>query len=60
MPASLRVIIADDHVLFRQGLKSMLVKLHPEVSVVAEVERASPRSKPARAPSSSSDSPSRP
>ncbi len=41
MPASLRVIIADDHVLFRQGLKSMLVKLHPEVSVVAEVERAS-------------------
>jgi DNA-binding NarL/FixJ family response regulator len=41
MPASLRVIIADDHALFRQGLKSMLVKLHPEVSVVAEVERAS-------------------
>ncbi len=41
MPASLRVIIADDHVLFRQGLKSMLVKLHPEVSVVAEVERVS-------------------
>jgi DNA-binding NarL/FixJ family response regulator len=39
MPASLRVIIADDHMLFRQGLKSMLVKLHPEVSVVAEVER---------------------
>jgi len=37
----LRVIIADDHVLFRQGLKSMLVKLHPDVSVVAEVERVS-------------------
>ena len=41
MQAPLRVIIADDHVLFRQGLKSMLVKLHPEVSVVAEVERVS-------------------
>ena len=39
MPPPLRVIIADDHMLFRQGLKSMLVKLHPDVSVVAEVER---------------------
>src|SRR5262249_22969070 len=39
MPMPLRVIIADDHVLFRQGLKSMLTKLHPGVSVVAEVER---------------------
>ena len=33
-----RVIIADDHLLFRQGLKAMLVKLHPEVTVVGEVE----------------------
>jgi DNA-binding NarL/FixJ family response regulator len=41
MHPPLRVIIADDHALFRQGLKSMLVKLHPEVSVVAEVERVS-------------------
>ena len=35
-----RVIIADDHALFRQGLKSML-RLQPDVTVVAEVERAS-------------------
>ena len=41
MAAPLRVIIADDHVLFRQGLKSMLVNLHPHVSVVAEVDRVS-------------------
>lgn len=34
----LRVIIADDHVLFRQGLRSMLTKLHPEVTVVGEVD----------------------
>src|SRR5207249_10952634 len=33
----LRVIIADDHALFRQGLKSMF-KLQPEVSVTAEVD----------------------
>ena len=33
----LRVIIADDHALFREGLKSLL-KLHPEVSVVGEAE----------------------
>ena len=37
--APLRVIIADDHALFREGLKSLL-KLHPEVSVVGEVESA--------------------
>jgi len=37
MPEPLRIIIADDHALFRQGLKSML-KLQPEASVVAEVE----------------------
>ncbi len=41
MATPLRVIIADDHVLFRQGLKSMLVNLHPHVSVVAEVDRVS-------------------
>jgi DNA-binding NarL/FixJ family response regulator len=41
MQASLRIIIADDHLLFRQGLKSMLTNLHPEVSVVAEVDRVS-------------------
>ncbi len=41
MHAPLRVIIADDHALFRQGLKSMLVHLHPEVAVVAEVESVS-------------------
>ena len=35
----LRVAIADDHALFRQGLKSML-RLQPDVEVVAELERA--------------------
>jgi len=35
----IRVAIADDHALFRQGLKSML-RLQPDVSVVAELERA--------------------
>jgi len=39
MTAPLRVIIADDHMLFRQGLRSMLVNLHPNVTVVAEVGR---------------------
>ena len=34
----IRVVIADDHTLFRQGLKSML-KLEPTISIVAEVER---------------------
>ena len=37
--APLRVVVADDHALFRQGLRSIF-KLHPEVVVVAEVERA--------------------
>jgi len=32
-----RVIIADDHVLFRQGLRSLL-ELHPDLEVVAEVD----------------------
>jgi two-component system, NarL family, response regulator len=40
MTTPIRVIIADDHALFRQGLKSML-RLQPDVRVVAEVERAS-------------------
>ena len=39
MANPIRVIIADDHALFRQGLKSML-RLQPDVSVVAELERA--------------------
>jgi two-component system NarL family response regulator len=40
MAVPIRVIIADDHALFRQGLKSML-RLQPDVTVVAELERAS-------------------
>jgi DNA-binding NarL/FixJ family response regulator len=36
----MRVIIADDHALFRQGLKSLLL-LQPNLEVVAEVARAS-------------------
>jgi two-component system, NarL family, response regulator len=40
MTNPIRVIIADDHALFRQGLKSML-RLQPDVTVVAELERAS-------------------
>jgi DNA-binding NarL/FixJ family response regulator len=39
MVAPLRMIIADDHMLFHQGLKSMLANLHANVSVVAEVDR---------------------
>src|SRR5262249_47950834 len=35
---ALRVIIADDHALFRGGLRSMFTRLCPEVEVVAEVE----------------------
>jgi two-component system NarL family response regulator len=35
----LRIAIADDHALFRHGLKSQL-KLQPTITVVAEVERA--------------------
>jgi len=35
----MRVAIADDHALFRQGLKSLL-RLQPDVTVVAELERA--------------------
>jgi DNA-binding NarL/FixJ family response regulator len=39
MRAPLRLIIADDHALFRQGLKSLLL-LQPETQVVAEIESA--------------------
>jgi DNA-binding NarL/FixJ family response regulator len=39
MAGSIRIAIADDHALFRQGLKSML-RLQTDVTVVAEIERA--------------------
>jgi DNA-binding NarL/FixJ family response regulator len=35
----IRTIIADDHALFRQGLR-LLLELEPDVKVVAEVDRA--------------------
>lgn len=35
----IRVLIADDHALFREGLR-MLLELEPGVRVIAEVERA--------------------
>jgi len=38
LAAPLRVTIADDHALFRQGLISLL-KLHDDIEVVAEAER---------------------
>jgi len=38
MQSPIRVIIADDHALFRQGLKSLL-ELQADIEVVAEVER---------------------
>jgi DNA-binding NarL/FixJ family response regulator len=40
MEKRLRLIIADDHALFRQGLKSLLL-LQREIEVVGEVERLS-------------------
>jgi DNA-binding NarL/FixJ family response regulator len=36
--APLRIVIADDHALFRQGLKALL-QLQPEVMIVGEVAR---------------------
>jgi DNA-binding NarL/FixJ family response regulator len=39
MAAPIRVTIADDHALFREGLKSLL-RLQPDVTVVAELDRA--------------------
>lgn len=40
MQSPIRLIIADDHALFRQGLKSLLL-LQPDIEVAAEVEHAS-------------------
>ena len=40
MKTPIRLIIADDHALFRQGLRSLLGR-RPGFEVVAEVERAS-------------------
>ena len=40
MTTSIRLIIADDHAIFRQGLKSLL-RLRAGFQVVAEVSRAS-------------------
>ena len=39
MRTPMRLIIADDHALFRQGLKSLLL-LQPDIQVVAEIESA--------------------
>ena len=38
MAKPIRLVIADDHLLFRQGLK-LLLKSEPEVTVVGETER---------------------
>ena len=40
MQHPIRLVIADDHALFRQGLKSML-RLQPDVTVVGDVAEAS-------------------
>ena len=37
MRTPIRLIIADDHVLFRQGLRSLL-RLHNEIELVGEIE----------------------
>ena len=39
MNPAIRVAIADDHALFRQGLKSLLL-LQSELEVVAEIDAA--------------------
>jgi DNA-binding NarL/FixJ family response regulator len=39
MDAPLRVALADDHALFREGLKALL-KVQPDVTVVAETDHA--------------------
>ena len=36
----IRIVVADDHAIVRQGLRSLL-RQHPELEVVAEVEHAS-------------------
>jgi DNA-binding NarL/FixJ family response regulator len=38
MAPPIRIVIADDHLLFRQGLKSLL-KSEPEVTIVGETDR---------------------
>jgi DNA-binding NarL/FixJ family response regulator len=40
MTMPIRIVLADDHALFRQGLRSLL-RQQPDLEVVAEVERAS-------------------
>jgi two-component system NarL family response regulator len=40
MTKPIRVIVVDDHALFRQGLRSLL-RLHADIDVVAEVDKAS-------------------
>jgi DNA-binding NarL/FixJ family response regulator len=39
VPEPIRIVIADDHLLFRQGLKSLL-KSEREVTIVGETDRA--------------------
>src|SRR6185369_9572296 len=39
VPPPIRIIIADDHLLFRQGLISLL-QHEPEITIVGETERA--------------------
>ena len=39
MEKMIRLIIADDHAIFREGLKSMM-RLEADIEVVAEVDRA--------------------
>ena len=36
---TIRVVIADDHALFRAGLNSLL-RLHPDIEVVAQIEKS--------------------
>jgi len=38
MRAKTRIVLADDHAIFREGLR-LVLRRHPEVKVVAEVER---------------------
>jgi two-component system, NarL family, response regulator len=39
MDSRIRIALADDHALFRQGLKSLL-KHEPDIAIVAETDRA--------------------
>jgi len=39
MTKPIRIVIADDHSIFRQGLRALL-RLHPEMRVLADAERA--------------------